>query len=241
MKRIIKTVIPAILMAAVSSCTFVRVNPNAFDFVSDGGSSTRVTASSTLSSIEYNVPDFDKMDIYLPAEVTYEMTEGEPSVYVYGPENLMEYLHFEVEDGKLQVRYSENIRTNSIKELDIAVKSSTLKELNILGAGDVDILNELVCDSFAVAVKGAGDVEINTLKTQGNVDVRIQGAGDVDIENVECDKVTALIQGAGDVDVAGKANSADLTIQGAGDIDISRLQVEDVSSRVQGMGEIRRP
>lgn len=230
----------AVMIAAASSCTFVKVNPNAFDSLMDG-KSTRVVVSSNFIHDEYNVPDFNRMDIYLPADVTYEMTEGEPSVDIYAPDNLMEYLRFKVNNGCLMVEFSENIRTNNLKGLEIKVKSSTLQEVNILGAGDFDIPSRLVCDSFSVAVKGAGDVEIDELKTQGNVDVRIQGAGDVDIENVECDKVTALIQGAGDVDVAGKANSADLTIQGAGDIDISRLQVQDVSSRVQGMGEIRRP
>lgn len=240
MKRLVNTALMAVMIAAASSCTFVRVNPNAFDNVMDGKAAIRVAVSSNFIHDEYNVPDFNRMDIYLPADVTYEMTEGEPSVDIYAPDNLVEYLRFEVNNGCLMVQFSEKIRTNNLKNLEIRVKSSTLQEVNILGAGDFDIPSPLVCDSFSVSVKGAGDVEVNSVETPGNVEILIQGAGDVDLDHVECDKVTATIQGAGDVEIAGKCNSADLTIQGAGDINVARLEAGDISSKVQGMGSIVR-
>lgn len=239
MKRIIRTIaLVAVLAASVSSCNFVHVNTNLLDKIDGNG--TRVAASSNYITDEYNVPDFNRMDIYLPADIKYEMTEDEPSVNIYAPDNLMEYLRFEVNNGCLMVQYSENIRANNLKDLKIRVKSSTLQEVNILGAGDFDIPSPLVCESFSVSVKGAGDVEVNSVETTGNVDILIQGAGDVDLEHVECDAVTATIQGAGDVDIAGKCNTASLTIQGAGDIDIRRLEAGDISSKVQGMGSIVR-
>ena len=238
--RRIKYIFMAVLLATmVSSCTFVHVNSDIFTNITHGGG-TKVVASNVYTTSDYEVPDFDRMDIYLTADVTYEMTEGEPSVSIYAPENLMDYLHFSVNNGCLMVQYSENIRVNSLKELKINIQSSTLKEVNILGAGDVDIPSKLVCDSFEVSVKGAGDVEVNSLQALGEVKILIQGAGDIDINHVECDAVTALIQGAGDVDIAGRCNTADLTIQGAGDIDVRGLECEDVSSKVQGMGEIVR-
>lgn len=229
----------AMLMALVSSCTYVKVNPGIFDGIYGGGTGERIKGSDTFTTVSYAVPQFDRIDVSIYADMTYEMTDDEPSVEIYTSDNLVEHLNFKVEDGCLKIKFDDGWRAR-YDEMRITVKSKTLSELNLRGAGDFDIPDGLECERFALAVQGAGDVEANSIKTVGNISVTIQGAGDVDMEDIDCDKFTALIQGAGDVDASGKCNLADLTIQGAGDINVSRLEAGDISSSVQGVGNIVR-
>lgn len=239
MKYIKTAAVLAMFVALVSSCTFVRVNPGIFDGIYGGGTGERIKGSNTFTTISYNVPQFDRIDVSLYADMTYEMTDDEPSVEIYTSDNLVQYLNFKVEDGCLKVKFDEGWRAR-YDEMRITVKSKTLSELNLRGAGDFDIPGGLECDSFALLVQGAGDVEVNSIKTAGNVSVTIQGAGDVDMESIDCDKFKTVIQGAGDVDASGRCNLAELTIQGAGDINVSRLEAGDISSSVQGVGNIVR-
>lgn len=225
------------MTASLSSCTFVKVNHSLFDGLDAVGA--RIKGNKEFATVSYTVPQFEKVDIFLPAEVVYEMTEGDPSVEIYTSSNLIDYLHFTVEDGCLNVRADNNERL-VCEEMKITLKSRTLNDIRMRGAGDMELPSGIECEALSITVQGAGDVDVESVTANGEVSLVIQGAGEVDISGLDCGALSVLIQGAGDVTVSGKCASADLAIQGAGDIDATALDAEDVSTRVQGLGEIKR-
>ncbi|MBQ6045546.1 MAG: DUF2807 domain-containing protein [Bacteroidales bacterium] len=235
MKRIYTIALSAAMLAAATSCTFVRVNPNAFS----KGDFEYIEGSSNLQSKSYTVPQFTGIDTFISADIEYSMTEGDPSVTIEAPDNLIDKLNLKVEDGVLKVRFDDD-RHYSFKTIRVKASSSTLEALSIRGAGDFDARSGIDCKRFNVDVQGAGDVDMAGLRCEGDLNIDVRGAGDITVSGLSCQKVKVDVQGAGDVDLSGKAESADLSIQGAGDIDITRLEVVNVSSSVAGMGSIKR-
>jgi hypothetical protein len=235
MKTVIAISLAAATLAAASSCTFIKVNPAAFN----GGHVEYVMGSSNLETKTYTVPQFTGIDSSISADIFYTMTGGEPTVTVEAPENFLDNLNFKVVDGILKVRFDDE-KQYSYRSIHIKVSSATLESLDIRGAGDFDARNGIDCKSLDINVQGAGDVDIDDLRCEGDVNIAVRGAGDIGVRGLSCQKVKVEVMGAGDVDLAGEAASADLSIKGAGDIDISRLKVEDVSTSVSGVGSVRR-
>jgi hypothetical protein len=237
MKKIITIAIMAATVACASSCVFVRVNPNDFN----GMKSEFVFGSNNTESKTYTVPQFTGIDSSVPADIDYFMTEGEPTITVTAPDNILEKLEFEVEDGILMVRFTDGEQRINVGSRGIKVKASsaTLESLAIRGAGDFDAAN-LECSGFSVDISGAGDITLGTVKCAENLSISVRGAGDIDVDGLECRNVKVDVAGAGDVVLAGKAESASLSIRGAGDIDVRRLDCADINSNVSGMGSIRR-
>lgn len=234
MKRILNFALILCAVAAASSCTFVRINKNAFD----NYNSERVVPSKDIVTNTYGVPQFTAIESTIGADIDYSMTEGEPSITVEAPDNYIEHLHFNVENGVLKVRFDDN-KNYSFGSIKVKASSATLEKLSILGAGDFDC-NGLESSGMDVNVSGAGDVTFNDLRCSGDVSVTVRGAGDIDILDLSCQEVSVEIMGAGDARLSGRAASARLSIKGAGDIDASRLDCDDVSTSVAGMGSIRR-
>lgn len=237
MKKIITIAIMAAAIAATSSCVFVRVNPNDFSNLKSGV----VVGSGNAGTKTFTVPQFTGIDSSIPADIDFFMTEGEPTVTVTAPDNLLEKMNFQVEDGVLMVRFDDGDQRVNVGRTGIKVvaSSATLEKLAIRGAGDFDA-TYLESSGFDVEVTGAGDITLGTVKCTGDVSVAVRGAGDIDVDALECRAVRVDVAGAGDVVLAGKAESASLSIRGAGDIDARSLDCPDITTNVSGMGSIRR-
>jgi hypothetical protein len=237
MKKLFNIILMAAAVASASSCVFVRVNPNDFNGVK---SSEFVIGSNNSETNTFTVPQFTGIDSSVPADIDYYMTDGEPTIKVTAPDNILAKLKFDVENGILKVYFEDgnqriNVGSSGIK---VIASSSTLESLSIRGAGDFDA-DYLKCSGFNVEVSGAGDITLGSVIC-GDLSIAVRGAGDIDVAGLECRTVKVDVAGAGDVVLAGKADSANLSIRGAGDIDARRLDCPDIVSNVSGMGSIRR-
>ena len=167
----------------------------------------------------------------------YKMTMGEPSIKIEGPENYIDRIGYEVEDGVLKLSFDGRQTGGKVV---ITAQSETLNMLSIRGAGDFDAPYGIVTPVMDIDIQGAGDIDLKGLDCLGDVSIAVRGAGDIDISELACQCVKVEVMGAGDVVLKGDAASADLSIKGAGDIDITGLYVDDVKTSVQGVGSIRR-
>ena len=234
MKRILSfAAVSAILLISLSSCTFVRINKGVFE----GTSSDLVVASKDTKTVSYALEQFTGIETSVAADIVYKMGEGEPSIKIEAPENFIDRIKYEVEDGILKISFDGR---QSRGKVLITAQSSTLTRLNIRGSGDFDAPYGIVSPFMDIDIQGAGDINLKGLECLEDVSVVLRGAGDIDISDLSCQNVKVEVLGAGDVDLDGVAESADLSIKGAGDIDIAGLSVADVTTSVQGVGSIRR-
>lgn len=236
MKKLFHIILSAaVVLAAASSCTFVRINNKAFDKAMSG----RVYPSQTVTTSTYSVPQFTGIDASIAVDVEYIMTESDPMVEIEAPENYIDHLYFPVEDGILKVRFDDD-RRYAYHKIRVKVSSATLESLTIRGAGDFKTSSGVDCSKMDVQIFGAGDVTMDQLNCEGEFNVQLAGAGDIYARGLSCQAVKAAVLGAGDVLLTGNAGSADLKIAGAGDIDISGLDCENVSTSISGAGKVKR-
>ncbi len=234
MKRIISiAAVSALSLSVFSSCTFIKVDRGLFEGMTSG----IVTPSKETKTVTYDLPQFIGIESSVAADIVYRMTAEEPSIKIQAPENFIDRISYEVEDGILKLTFDGKPSSGKVT---ITAQSETLSRLNIRGAGDFDAPYGIVSPFMDIDIQGAGDIDLNGLDCIGDVSIAVRGAGDIDISELSCQCVKVEVMGAGDVVLEGTAASADLSIKGAGDIDIAGLSVDDVTSSVQGVGSIRR-
>jgi hypothetical protein len=237
MKKLFTIALAVAVMAAMSSCTFIKINPKSFD----GIKTNNVVGSSNLVSKTLTVPQFTGIDASTAVDIIYTATEGEPTIDVNAPDNIMEMLEFRVdpESGILYVGFQDQKKT-SFSKVSVKASSATLESLSLRGAGDFSSPNMLECKSMTVKIFGAGDVDFRGLRCENEFSVDVMGAGDIDVTGLSCQKAKVGVMGAGDVVLEGQAGEASLSIAGAGDIDVSRLACDNIQSSVSGVGSVKR-
>lgn len=221
--------ITAVIFAAVS-CSFNTVDGNR-------PRGKIITASDNIITQEFPVNGFKAISSHLAADVHYE--QGEYSVTMTGPDNVLEHTEMTVKDEELSIKtVGVRIRNPKDRKIVITISSPELNAVKINGAGDFEIENGLKTENLTVKINGAGDADIKGLVAT-TVSAIVNGAGDVDIEGLDCQDITVTVNGAGDVELKGKAKTASLSVNGAGDLDISGLECDNASTGINGAGKVK--
>lgn len=131
---------------------------------------------------------------------------------VSAQENLLPYIHSNVEGSKLVIDVEGCITSN--KRIEIEIASNALSKIYNDGSGTISSSNILKNDELKIILDGSGDVN-----------VRSKG------ESLECN-----LNGSGDIIIDGSFNSLDLELDGAGDFEGDQLEVNSAEIHSDGSG-----
>lgn len=215
----------------VSGCVFVKIKDNGSGF----GSGKHVAGNGVTAEKTFEVKDFSRLDLNVPADVEYTMSDTY-GLTVRMDENLFEYLTVAVENGTLKIGSSVSLR--NFKKLSMKLSSPTLESLECNGAVDFESAGTLRGEDFSLLVNGAADVGIASLDVK-TAAFQVNGAGDIDVNLLDAERVSLSISGAGDADLSGKAKEVKVTVNGTGDVDLSRLDYETLDKKVNGVGSVK--
>lgn len=232
MKKIISF---AVALLAVCACNFITVDGKSLNEIASKKS--RLVASKTIIEKTYDVDKFDSIDCAGSFDIDY--TAGPCYLNIAAPDNVLEHIIVEFENGSLKVKMDKSFRIINLQKIQMTVHCPKLNGVSISGAGDFKAVNGIKSDDLSVRISGAGDFEANGIKAD-NISIRISGAGDVEADNIDCEKISTWISGAGDIELSGKAKTADIRISGAGDIDIRNLKADNTDTRISGAGKVYR-
>lgn len=171
-----------------------------------------VRASGPMSSEQREIGDVTA--VVLDTDGDIRITEGEPSLTIHAPENVLDALTSTVDDGVLELGRKPGTFT----------------------AGRTEIRYELTVESLdAITVNGSGDI---TSTVSGDaLTIEISGSGDIAVEGLAADTVDVTIDGSGDIDLGGTAESLSVAIDGSGEVDADDLEVVDASVEIGGSGD----
>lgn len=234
MRRIISF---ALALLAVCACNFITVDGKSLDEMISKSKKSRFIASKTIIEKTFDVEKFDRIDCSGSFDIDY--SAGQHFLSISAPDNVMEHIIVEFENGCLKVKMDKSFRIINLQKIQMSVHCPKLNGVSISGAGDFKAVDGIRADDLDVKISGAGDFEANGIKA-GNIRISISGAGDVDADNIDCKEVSAWISGAGDIELSGKAKTADIRISGAGDIDIRDLKADNTDTRISGAGKVYR-
>jgi hypothetical protein len=155
----------------------------------------------------------DVTAVVLDTDGDLEIREGEPSLTIHAPANILDRLTAEVRDGVLELG----------------------RLPGTFVGGFADVRYELTVPSLdSIEVSGSGDV--TSTVSSGHLTIEITGSGDVTVDGIDADAVELTIDGSGDVELTGVADALTIEIAGSGEIDAEDLEVSTASVDIGGSG-----
>lgn len=216
-----------LLLSTVAMLTVFLVSPASAGFFGRG-----VKGNGDMTTVSYDLDDCDQ--ILLSCGLDVDIVFGDvQKIELTVDENLVDLYVLEVDGGTLLIDTEKSTRANKRTKLSLTLTSLT--DLRIEGAGDIDI-EAFDGRELSLVVEGAGDLDIDG--EVGNLDVRVDGAGDINAKNLHARDVEVEINGAGDIKVYA-TDSADVTINGVGDVDVYG-KPDDFTKSIHGIGDIDR-
>jgi hypothetical protein len=194
---------------------------------------SRIDGSGRVVKQQRAVSGFSGIDLELPANV--EVIQGpREGVYQETDDNIASHIDTVVENERLRIRPAKRSTTLNPSRLNITVYVRSLEQLNIAGAGTLDI-KRLQTPALTLSIAGAGRVNVLALDADA-LTLRMAGNGTVNMAG-RADAVRADISGAGDIGAAGLATQTfTLAIAGAGTAQLWVRQALDLS--VVGSGDV---
>ncbi|MCM1313226.1 MAG: DUF2807 domain-containing protein [Bacteroides sp.] len=213
-KSLITATIMAVAIAGLQSCT--DFNPTNLSSRKKGFIDSKKWGK--VVSKELDLQGFNAIHTYSNVDIIYTQ-DKEYKVCIEGNENALTYYQISVDDGVLTDRIAKNT-TGNIPSVRLRVTAPTLHEINVNGAGDIDIKKKSKFDTLSINIQGAGDIDINHIECD-RLTVDISGAGDIKAQNIQCNSATVSISGAGDADFRNLTSTGNIECHcsGAGDID----------------------
>jgi hypothetical protein len=194
---------------------------------------SRIDGSGRVVKQQRVVSGFIGIDLELPANV--EVVQGpREGLYLESDDNIASHIDTVVENERLRIRPAKRSTTLNPSRLNITVYVRSLEQLNIAGAGTVDI-KRLQTPALTLSIAGAARVNVLALDAD-TLTLRMAGNGTVNMAG-RADAVRADISGSGDIGGAGLATQTfTLAIAGAGTAQLWVRQTLDLS--VVGSGDV---
>lgn len=139
---------------------------------------------------------------------------GKHSITVETDENIMSLIETKISGGELTIDTKESV---SPTKLNIYLMLSDIKDLRLVGSGDIFAKYRINADAINLSVSGSGDIKLKQLIAKS---------------------VKANVSGSGDIEVAGKSETAELKVVGSGDIEMKHFDILQCDAEVVGSGDI---
>lgn len=200
-----------IFLALVGIFVVGKRSCHAFSF---GFPGSGIEGSGAVKTEPRSVSDFHAIDLSLAGDVEFSVADHY-SVEVQAQENLLPILKTEVENGKLKIYFSENVRQS--EGIKIRVSAPSFDALDLAGSGSMRAMTAVKSSKMDMDVSGSGNVYIS------------QG----EFGDMNCD-----ISGSGGIELGGTANSLDVDVSGSGEVNAKELTANSLKAEVAGSGTI---
>lgn len=182
-----------------------------------------------------SMESFDAIENNGMCNIVYVQSERS-AVEISAPENYIDRIKTDVDDGVLCIDISGRLRRNSDTKINIKVYSPTCKSIKNEGVGNITC-DSLRADTLIVKNEGVGSIELSKLSVSC-LKADNEGVGKISVEVLDANYVRLDNEGVGSVCVSGKAEIAKLINEGVGSIDATELDCEDVGFSNEGLGKV---
>jgi hypothetical protein len=197
------------------------------EFAADAGADATPTETRELAWT-----GSDRLEVEIPADVTYTQAPGPAKLVVTGPRRAIDDLV--VEDGRISFEHSRRHRRNFGRALTITLTAPDVQRFDLDGSGRLEI-RDYRQDKLDVSLAGSGDITARGQAREVNLD--IAGSGRADLGQIVAETAEVNIAGSGEATVA-PTKRARLDVSGSGDVTLLTPPA-DLQSEVSGSGTIR--
>lgn len=158
---------------------------------------------------------------------------GSESVSITADDNFLPYIETRVQGSKLIIAIQDNTTFNEITDLVYHVTVKSIDNLELDGAGDIEV-NHLDVEDWQVNLDGGGNINVSGKATRQEVE--INGLGLYNAEDLSCQEATVQQNGAGMV-VVQVSDQLDVTIDGVGSVEY--IGNPTVTKTLNGLGTVK--
>ena len=194
----------------------------------------RVTASDNSISQKRNVSDFEGIDVSNAISVTVNDGDYNGELTVEAPDNIIDRVGTEVEDGVLKVKIKGTITLNNTK-IKINFPHKKLRSFDISGASNVTVLPTIKVDKMSVDLSGASALKVDAVANQILVDN--SGASSMKISG-NAQNLTISVSGASSI-TAKELKAANVTIDCSGASSATVWAVDHLTADSSGASSVR--
>ena len=230
MKKHILIITAVIMSMALNSC-HISIDEDFFDGETIKGNGNVITR-------EYNISEFNELSCDLSATVNFTVAEDYKCT-VRVDENLLDYLDVKVSNGELWLaRAKEHKKVNlRATEFVFDVTAPSLKEINLVSSGDINIISPLNEKKLEVGLVGSGNVDFKEEVNIDHLELTVAGSGDINVEKGSIAELEANVIGSGDIVSRAEVQDLDINVTGSGDVTAKANGTLDYY--IIGSGDIR--
>lgn len=245
-----------ILLLAMGLFTFVHT--------SCAATSETIVPSKQYITKKVKVGNFEGISTATSIDVVYTQTSDVQDIEVYAPENLMEYVKVEVEEGMLKVKFQskENpfngINIRGKHQTEVRVSAPAIHTLRASSSGDIILKNGLqttgqvtmkssssgdieggkvMCDALTASASSSGDILLNKVACT-SLEANASSSGDITIRDLKAEMVEADASSSGDVNLSGECRSATLSASSSGDVNAKQMKTDKVIAKASSAGDV---
>ena len=178
-------------------------------------SCSKITGEGPVVTETRNVANFTGIDLRCSADVYYKQ-DAAYKVEVNAQQNILDVLITEISNGKLVVRYKNDVSVKSDHKTTVVISSPEANSFRISGSGDIKTTGSLTPSNLNLDISGSGNILLTELTT-GYIDANISGSGSIEASG-------------------GAITEEKLNISGSGNIDFSNVAAIKTSTTTSGSG-----
>lgn len=232
-------------------------------FTSCATTQKEIVASKNYETKQVKVGNFDGISTSTSIDVIYTQTSGRQNVEVYAPDNVIQYVRVEVEDGILKVGFNSKGFKNGLSirgehKTQVRVSAPEIRRLYASSSGDIILKNglqttglvtmkssssgdikggDVTCDELVAMASSSGDVELGKVECV-SLEAKASSSGDVEIAYLTAESVNAQASSSGDVILSGKADKANFEASSSGNVEAKHLKVNQVAAKASSSGDV---
>lgn len=156
-----------------------------------------------------------------------QITEGPATIKVEGSENLVNFVRYEINSGKLHLSAPEWKKLHLGKQVFSKSESENLNiRINTLGVKGIEY-------------NSIGNVLIANVYKTDSLKLELSGIGKFQADSLYVHFLKAEVDGVGKVILNGQARKAEIDMEGAGAINALGLVADSVYAKVEGVGSVK--
>ena len=228
------TTVTVLLFGLTSCITIIAASPS-----SDWPDHKTITASKKYETKNITTSEFNAISTSTSVNVIYTQATGEPSVEIYAPDNVIDYISVEVKGKTLVVGMTKNIRIKGQHKKEVHVSAPAVDNLKASSSGDIILKNGLTATGkIGMKASSSGDIKSNDNISCTTLTLSASSSGNIELKNISCTDLSAQASSSGDIDLSGKCENATYKVSSAGDIKARNLKAVNVKAETCSSGDI---
>lgn len=195
----------------------------------------RISGEGPVVTQTRSVANYSGIDLRVSADVLFQQ-DPNYKVEVSAQQNIQDVLKVYELDGKLVIRFDDDVRVRRHDPIQIKVWGPSLDKLRISGSGSISTGGAINTGNMEMDISGSGNITVSDLVT-GFLDADISGSGNIKVTAGSATEEKLKISGSGNIDVGGvTATKATTTTSGSGDTRVNASQTLNVT--ISGSGSV---